>query len=866
MVTKLVFKKLFPGKDYKPSRYDDSVEPKVLPLAKTGVVGSLDRMASKRLSGYMGELEGLLKLKVSAPSTVPTYEEQPDGWSKLDTLEPVDIPPGNVRVIDVETLVQLGSVPVMAVALGVDGLYIWKTPKLGTLVDIGNHKLTIGHNVSYDMARFTESYQGLDAELHCLDTMTLSTLVSGFCSSQTWAEFKKDTSDKLPIWAYKGFGKSNYKSLKDAFKFYCRGSKMATPDKTIRDKFVESPDLDSLTSDWPQLLLYNILDVIYTLKVFQKVYPLWRNKSPHDTSLYGLMCSGFYRLPLNTEFKEWVGSTEEKYHQTVDNITADLEQVALEWVDNFTVVALNLLHEYIAQVTHLPARYFTSVSDRYYNLLMCHLRYGPDLEDQWSTMLDWTVKTRTRKLKGYPEWYRKAKSGQNPNITLKSQLAPYLLRLGFEGEPVIHSGDRGWHTRVSDIPHPSGEGNVGYLFSKDFLGMFDNGMLCSQDSRCQVLLDRAIGISYWTSVRSRVKESTIVNNWTLPEVGGGTVTGRVTDPLWLTTCDPKGHLLGSELKSRIKAPDGHKLLIADFSSQEMRIAWTLGDARVGKVGGTPMSLSGIKGSKSNGTDAHSMTATKISEITGKKFPRQGAKIINFSMLYMAGVKTVSSYIRQVLPEVSIADARSIAKETLEYRRGKVTYNDSNREYSGGTDSDTYTAIDYIACQPKPRTPLLEREMPDPLCPLYCNSDFYTTRANWTIQATARDQLDCLTTAFNFMANHANIRSKIIWSRHDEVLVLCPESEVSMASELLQQAHIFTWAALHDQLKLYDLPNHGMLFDEINVDTVCRKEIDKAIVTPSIDDKEPIGYYIKPEEINGFSQWAELQQEITNERK
>lgn len=857
MVSKSVFKKLFPGKDYKPSKYDDSVEPGVLQLDKTGVVDSLDRMAYKRLADYMGGLRGLLALTVPIPDTLPAYDEQPTGWSKLDTLEPVDVPLGKVRVIDVETLVQRESLPVMAVALGVDGLYIWKTPKLGDLIPIGNNTLTIGHNVSYDMARFVESYQGLNSDLHTLDTMTLSTLVSGFCSSQTWAELKKATSNNLPIWAYKGFGKSNYKSLKDAFKFYCRDSKMAEPDKTIRDKFVESPDLESLISEWPQLLLYNILDTIYTLKVFQKVYPLWRKKAPHDTSLYGLMCSGFYRLPLNTGFKEWVDSTEVKYHQTVDDITADLERVALEWVDSFTPVAINLLYQYMGQVANLPARYFTVVSTNYYRLLMCRLRYGPDLGDPWSTMLDWTVKPRTRKLPGYPEWYRRAKSGQNPNITLKSQLAPYLLRLGFEGESVLHSKERGWHTRVSDIPHPSGVGNVGYLFSKEFLGMFENGMLSSRDERCQKLLNMAISISYWTSVRSRVKDSTVVDNWTLPPVGGGTVTGRVTDPLWLTTCDPKGHLIGSELKSRIKAPPGHKLVLADFSSQEMRIAWTLGDARVGTVGGTPMSISGIQGSKSDGTDAHSMTATKISAITGKTFPRQGAKIINFSMLYMAGVKTVSSYIRQVLPEVSIAEANSIATETLKYRRGEVTYTDSNREYSGGTDSETYTAIDYIACQPTPRTPLLEREMPDPLCPKYCNSEFYTTRANWVIQATARDQLDCLTTAYNFMANYAGLQSKIVWSRHDEVMVLCPEQEVVMASELLQQAHIFTWAALHDQLKLYDLPNHGLLFDEVNVDTVCRKEVNTAIVTPSISDNEPVGYYITPDEVKGFSLWQEV---------
>lgn len=810
MVSKSVFKKLFPGKAYVESNYDDQPEPAVLPLAVEGVVNSLDRMATIKVAPYLPEINQLLGLEITIPAIVPNYDEQPSGWSKLSTLEPVDLPPNAVRVIDVETLVKCGSVPVMAVALGVDGVYIWKTPELGALIDIGNQKLTIGHNVSYDMARFSEPYQGLGTELYCLDTMTLSTLVSGFCSSQYWAEFDKSSRASLPIWAYKGFGKSNFKSLGDAFKFYCRGSKMMAPDKSIREKFVEATSIDDLVDDWSHLLLYNILDVLYTLQVFQKVYPLWLTKAPHPTSLYGLMCSGFYRIPLHPEFDKWAQDTDNLYHKMAQEITEALEVIALEWVNS-----------------------------------------GPDADCPWKSQLDWSGKI------GYPKWYRKAKSGKNPNITLKSQLSPLLLKLTFDGLPVSHSKGKGWHNKEESVPHPSGSGNVGYLFSKNFVGMFENGMLKSHDDRCQGLLDKAIGLSYWTSVRSRVFGVVHHNNWALPEVGGGTVTGRVTDPLWLTTCDPKKHLLGSELKSRIKAPPGYKLLVADFSSQEMRIAWSLGDARVGKVGGTPMSISGIKGSKEDKTDAHSMTASKISTLVGKPYPRQEAKVINFAMLYMAGVKTVSSYIRQVLPEVSIEEAKRFAKDTLEYRRGKVTYNDSNREYTGGTDSETYTAIDQIACSPRPRTPLLSREIPDPLCPLYCGSDFYTTRANWTIQATARDQLDCLTTAFNYMATMCNLEAKIIWSRHDEVIVLAPESEVTLASELLQQAHIFTWAALHEKLGLYDLPSHGLLFDEINVDTVCRKEVDKAISTPSLIDLEPNGYYIKPGQIKGFNQWAEL---------
>ena len=152
-------------------------------------------------------------------------------------------------------------------------------------------------------------------------------------------------------------------------------------------------------------------------------------------------------------------------------------------------------------------------------------------------------------------------------------------------------------------------------------------------------------------------------------------------------------------------------------------------------------------------------------------------------------------------------------------------------------------------------------MPEPLCPKYCGTDYYTTRANYVIQATGRDLLDCLNAAFGFMAQYAGLKSQIVWSRHDEVVLLVPENEVTIAAEILQQAHMYTWAALHDELKLYDFPTHGLLFDEINVDKVCRKEVDTKIFTPSIDDNEEIGYYINIEDIKGFNTWVELKEKF-----
>ena len=90
--------------------------------------------------------------------------------------------------------------------------------------------------------------------------------------------------------------------------------------------------------------------------------------------------------------------------------------------------------------------------------------------------------------------------------------------------------------------------------------------------------------------------------------------------------------------------------------------------------------------------------------------------------------------------------------------------------------------------------------------------------------------------------------------------MAPESEVEMVAELMQQAHCFTWGAFHESLGLYDMPEYGLLFDSVDVDTTVRKDPTQVVVTPSISDPglEP-GYSIKSTEFKGFTDWTQLPQ-------
>lgn len=808
MVTQYTHNRLFPGQPYLgATEFDGHPEPPVLQLAKEGVLASLERMAQSLLAPFMPELLDLLKVGEYTIPPTTDWASQPIGWSVMGTYEPIETPPTKVGVFDVETLVKFKGYPVMATYLGSNGVwYCWRVPKVGKYIMLAPGSLIIGHNVSFDAAL-------VQGPVMALDTQVLATQVSGFCTDQQWVCYSDKPKHTLPFWALKGFGKGNYKSLRDTAEFYLG----ETLDKTERNLFVEANSFEELHPEWCNLLAYCANDVRVTHEVLKVLWPLWKGKAPHSASLWGAIVANSYRLPIAPDWEKWLANTERVYENAQQEIADALKAIAEDWVAK-----------------------------------------GFDPEDPWHQMVDWTIKPRTRKLKGYPEWYRKC----DGEFSIHQVMGHILLKMRYLGKPVMWSRKQGYYTEDGSIPHPKGSnGNVGYLFSKDFNSAFESGVLSSSDPQCQKLVDLAYSVAYWTSVRSRALGVRVQDGWVVPLTGGGTVTGRVTEPLWLTTCDPKPPSkgkpgrIGSELKSRIQAPPGHKLVIADFSSQELRIAWTLGDSRVGKVGGTPMSQAGIAGDKSKGTDGHSMLSANLTAKAGSPINRDTSKNIVYAMQYGAGVPSVSNTIRLNCPHLNPGEAEAIAREAITFKRGTGQYMNNERIYVGGTDSEAVNAIAAIAVSDRPRTPLLQREMPDPLMPLYVGRDYATTRNNYVIQATARDGLDLLCTGFAYLCKHFGLTAFIAWTRHDEVMIVAADHEVQMATELIQQAHAFTWAALHEALGLYQMPTIGMWFEDVNIDTVCRKEVTASCLTPSNTVEPPKGYKVLPADLKGVSTWA-----------
>jgi DNA polymerase gamma 1 len=95
----------------------------------------------------------------------------------------------------------------------------------------------------------------------------------------------------------------------------------------------------------------------------------------------------------------------------------------------------------------------------------------------------------------------------------------------------------------------------------------------------------------------------------------------------MTSANAKANRIGTELKSKIRAPKDYVFVGADVDSQELWIASLLGDSQFGIHGATAIGFMTLQGSKSLKTDMHSVTGSIVG------VSRDSAKVFNYSRIY-----------------------------------------------------------------------------------------------------------------------------------------------------------------------------------------------------------------------------------------
>ncbi|UJO14271.1 DNA polymerase gamma, mitochondrial [Fulvia fulva] len=836
----------------------------------------------------------------ASPPPKPRQWVQRSGWTKYyedGSSEAVAAPDADELTFDTEVMWHETSFPAMACAVSATHWYAWLSPwllgesendrHLIPLGDPNQPRIIIGHNISYDRARVAEEYSLEQSNNFFMDTMSLHVAVNGMCSRQrpTWMMHRKEREmqDKIAaadesvdlaslldnresfdeeeeLWV----GRSSVNSLRDVAKFHCG----ITIDKARREWFGEL-DRDGVVERLDELLDYCAADVEITHKVYKKVFPLFLETCPHPVSFAALRHMASEILPVNKSWEAYIANAEATYQKLSSGVTERLVDLADKALEHRT-------------------------------------SSGVYEKDPWLCQLDWSgqevrmVKGKKKgdpprpaarqKKPGMPQWYRGlfARNDADIALTVRTRIAPILLRLAWDNNPLVWSDKYGWTFKVLHanagkyhdqsmtmcnileeedftlrddlehtyfkLPHKDGpDARCTSPLAKGYLKFFESGTLSSEYAYAKEALEMNASCSYWISARDRITSQMVVYENELPDAPSpeselgyilpqvipmGTITRRAVENTWLTASNAKKDRVGSELKSIITAPPGYCFVGADVDSQELWIASLVGDASFKLHGGNAIGFMTLEGTKAAGTDLHSRTA-KILGIS-----RNDAKVFNYGRIYGAGLKFAQSLLRQFNPTLKEEDAKRIATNLYQETKGTSTTKKMLHErkfWRGGTESFVFNKLEEFAEQERPRTPVLGAGITQALMRRYISKGgFMTSRINWAIQSSGVDYLHLLIISMEYLCKRYNIDARLSLTVHDEIRYLAKNEDKYRCAMALQVANVWTRAMFSQQMGIDDLPQSCAYFSAVDIDHVLRKEVDMDCVTPSHPTAIPPG--------------------------
>ena len=857
----------------------------------------------------------------ASPPRQPRKWVRRSGWTKYNsdmTTEEVAAPDESMLSFDVEVMWKESNFAVMACAASPTAWYAWLSPWLlgetdnqTQLIPLGDPtkpRIVVGHNIGYDRRRVKEEYVVKQSQNFFIDTMSLHVAVNGMCSRQrpTWMKHQKsrDLRDKMSgdnnsielqkmldqrmmseeeeeLWV----GRSSINSLRDVAKFHCG----VTIDKSQRDFFGEL-NREELLGKLDELLDYCAADVAITHRVYTKVFPNFLEVCPHPVSFGALRHLSSVILPVDHTWQEYLDNAESTYKQRLK----DVEDRLLRLSDK------------ALEVKEQPDQYKI---------------------DPWLAQLDWAgqeIRYKKQKKKGaplepvarqkkpgMPNWYRDLfVSNASPmNLTVRTRIAPLLLKLQWDGYPLVWSDLHGWTFRVpvndahkyqnsnvvsadmaeetntalkSDyrhfyfkLPHKDGPAaRCANPLAKGYLQYFESGALSSQFALAKEALEMNASCSYWISARDRIMGQMVVKEadrdpllvgkseqgFILPQIiPMGTITRRAVENTWLTASNAKSNRVGSELKAMIKAPPGYAFVGADVDSQELWIASLVGDAQFQLHGGNAIGFMTLEGTKAAGTDLHSNTA-KILGIS-----RNDAKVFNYGRIYGAGLKFASMLLRQFNPALSESQTNEIASKLYEETKGTRTRRKQlgpGSFWRGGTESFVFNKLEEFAEQERPRTPVLGAGITEALMRRFINQgSFMTSRINWAIQSSGVDYLHLLIISMDYLIRRFNLDARLAITVHDEIRYLVKHEDRYKAAMALQVSNLWTRAMFSQQMGIDDLPQSCAFFSAVDIDHVLRKEVDMDCVTPSHPNKIPYGESLDINQLMEKGEEASLDEKV-----
>ncbi|TEA15429.1 DNA polymerase gamma [Colletotrichum sidae] len=729
--------------------------------------------------------------------------------------------------------------------------------------------------------------------------MSLHVAVNGMCSQQrpTWLKHKKsrelrekitkETDDvqlaellghserleEAELWVER----SSVNSLRDVAKFHLD----VTIDKALRDDF-GTRDREEVLGKLDSLLDYCAADVAITHRVYQIVFPNFLDTCPHPVSFAALRHLAAVILPVNKTWDAYLANAEATYRELSD-----------------------------------------AVQERLIGLAESALALKDELEqwqnDPWLKQLDWSgqeikmVKGKKKndpprpaarqKKPGMPKWYKDLfpKIDSPIGLTVRTRIAPLLLKMSWDGHPLFWSDKYGWTFRVdreeqagyekkqmiqcdfydSDkdaalrddggvffkLPHKDGPlARCVNPLAKSYLTYFDKGTLSSQYTYAKQALEMNASCSYWISARDRIMSQMVVYEDDVnkqgvaarqeSEASEGAVTKKPEDVqgFILPQVIPMGTITRRAVENTwLTASNAKKNRVGSELKSMVKAPpeYCFVGADVDSEELWIASLVGDATFKLHGGNAIGFMTLEGTKAAGTDLhsrtagilgiTRNDAKVFNYGRIYGAGLKFAGQLLRQFNPSLSEKETNDIASTLYTRTKGTKTMRSvlSKRPFwRGGTESFVFNKLEEFAAQERPRTFVLGAGITEALMRRFINQNGYlTSRINWAIQSSGVDYLHLLIVGMDYLARRFNIDARLAITVHDEIRYLVKDHDKYRAAMALQVANVWTRAMFAQQVGINDLPQACAYFSAIDVDHVLRKEVDMDCVTPS--HKDPI---------------------------
>lgn len=831
---------------------------------------------------------------------------QQSGWTKYvfgADPEEVEFPDETMLSFDTEVLYKESKFAIMACAASPTAWYAWLSPWLlgetenqTQLIPLGDptkERIIVGHNVGYDRARILEEYDLKQTRNAFMDTMSLHVAVNGMCSQQrpTWMKHQKSRelrdklakdSENLEIAQLLANGhfrdeeedlwveRSSVNSLRDVAKFHLD----VTMDKSVRDEF-GTLDRDGVVAKLDHLLDYCAADVSITHRVYKIVFPNFLETCPHPVSFAALRHLSTVILPVDNSWNDYIETAEKTYKQLSDAV-----------------------HERLIGLTE-KALAMKSEPEKWQ-------------KDPWLNQLDWSgqeVKmtkgtkkvpprpVKRQKLPGMPQWYKDLFPivGGPLNITVRTRIAPLLLKMSWDGFPLTWSDKYGWTFRVPldklpeyncsqmircdmedepiealkqdidgvyfKLPHKDGPtARCANPMAKAYQAYFDKGRLTSEYPYAKEALEMNASCSYWISARDRIMgqmavyedEMTPEDEMTLEENNKSKAKAKATahrQGFILPQVIPMGTITRRAVENTwLTASNAKKNRVG--SELKSMVKAPPGYSFVGAdVDSEELWIASVIGDaifKLHGGNAIGFMTLEGTKAAGTDLhsrtasilgiTRNDAKVFNYGRIYGAGLKFASTLLRQFDPNLSEQETTETASKLYANTKGTKTTRKllhSRPFWRGGTESFVFNKLEEFAEQEKPRTPVLGAGITEALMGRYISRGGYlTSRINWAIQSSGVDYLHLLIVAMDFLARRYNIHARLAITVHDEIRYLVKNEDKYRAAMALQVANIWTRAMFAQQVGIDDLPQSCAYFSAIDIDHVLRKEVDMSCITPS----------------------------------